>query len=598
MGLHRSVWQFRWASLGLIALSMYSGLGLAQSKPRVQPPQPNPSQQDNLTRVFDSQRRAAESVPEVRIEETPIFRSHVNQVLMRVVVRDKKGNLITDLQRDDFQIKDNGRVQVVTSFTATALDGGKGQTASTPAQAESSSTPALPEQRLPARYIAYLFDDLHSYDADLIGTKLAAEKQLRELRPDDRAAVFTTSGRNQVDFTHDIEALVRGVRNVHRWASDKVMTTCPWMNYAFADEIINKNNLGAKNAAIAQTLQCLHLDPEKAGTVMQVEMLVVSTARQQIILGEHDSKLALLSLDSIAARMSTIPGQRIIVLASPGYFVADDQFTYLQNALERAVRWNVVIHTLDIRGLYVDPAFDAEMQFSPRQGMYMSDSARRQGEVLGTVAYWTGGIWFHNNNDMNLGFRRVSEAPEFFYTLSFTPQKMKFDGSFHKLSASVKRTGGPQVATRRGYFAPRGGTRDDKIAAQQLEQAFFSQDEIQGLSLAVQTQNFKLPNGDKAIDYTARLDAQQLPFRQDKGKNVDTLLVAVGVFDSDGNYLQGIERSIDFQMTQETLDSFLRTGMTLRSQFKVEPGKQFIRIVIREKQHQLLTAKTTSVAVD
>jgi VWFA-related protein len=84
------------------------------------------------------------------------------------------------------------------------------------------------------------------------------------------------------------------------------------------------------------------------------------------------------------------------------------------------------------------------------------DEALAQSDVMAELAYGTGGTFFHNNNDVNEGFRRTADAPEYMYVLGFSPQKL--DGKFHKLkvtlSAEGKSVAGKlTVQARQGYYA-------------------------------------------------------------------------------------------------------------------------------------------------
>jgi VWFA-related protein len=84
------------------------------------------------------------------------------------------------------------------------------------------------------------------------------------------------------------------------------------------------------------------------------------------------------------------------------------------------------------------------------QSQLDNNEAMERSEVLADLAYGTGGIFFHNNNDLKEGFRRTSEPPEFVYVLGFAPQKL--DGKFHKLKVKVAN---PKltVQARQGYYA-------------------------------------------------------------------------------------------------------------------------------------------------
>ena len=114
-------------------------------------------------------------------------------------------------------------------------------------------------------------------------------------------------------------------------------------------------------------------------------------------------------------------------------------------------------------------------------------SARAMGEVMAELAGGTGGTWFHDNNDLDEGFRRTADSPEVVYVLGFSPANLKFDGTYHSLKVSLKAGRQVTVQARRGYYdlKPRAMAPDDGMAG--LRAALFSREESSDIPLEIET---------------------------------------------------------------------------------------------------------------
>jgi VWFA-related protein len=74
--------------------------------------------------------------------------------------------------------------------------------------------------------------------------------------------------------------------------------------------------------------------------------------------------------------------------------------------------------------------------------------------VMAEFADGTGGTYFHNSNDLEGGFKRLTTAPEYVYLLEFSLKDVKPDGTYHRLKVKVDRDG-LKVQARQSYFAPK-----------------------------------------------------------------------------------------------------------------------------------------------
>src|SRR6266404_1724398 len=76
----------------------------------------------------------ANEASEVSTRDTPpTFRVRVNLVLVRVVVRDSNGQIVPNLKKEDFQLSDNRKPQVISTFSTETPESHKVAPTTTPA---------------------------------------------------------------------------------------------------------------------------------------------------------------------------------------------------------------------------------------------------------------------------------------------------------------------------------------------------------------------------------------------------------------------------------------------------------------------------------
>ncbi len=142
---------------------------------------------------------------------------------------------------------------------------------------------------IPERFIAFVFDDVGIREpADLAQIRDAATRQMETLKPSDRAAVLTSSCRVLLDFTDD-------------------------------------------RAKLKETVARMAFRPVPVCRVGPAQVLQLTVMEQLI------------------RRMALLPGQRSIVLISPGFYVGHDRTAEEAELIELAIRSRVLIDALDGR---------------------------------------------------------------------------------------------------------------------------------------------------------------------------------------------------------------------------------------------------------
>jgi VWFA-related protein len=422
------------------AATMESAAQLRGEQQRIQ------SQSQAIATAQNAAAAVADDTPRTRL------RVNVRLVPVSVVLRDGKGHAVGNMGQDNFRLFDEGRPQVITQFSLeTAAPNIPAEPARATLRAQGSVEPDA-NRNPPAaaeRATAYLFDDVHLSFQELGGARDAAARHLGALKAGERAAVFTTSGAVLVDFTDDRETLLASLRQLkpHAILPD---SDCPPISYYMADLMLNKSDSEATSVAVAEAADCA-MRGSFPGP--HAQHLAAAKALEVLNTGNVESKNALVILGSVIRRTGSMAGQRSIVLVSPGFLaLTADMQRDMMEIVDGAARSGIVINTLDAGGLYAggaagsvgDPVFDTA-------------EAQARGDVMAEFASGTGGIFFHNNNNLDEGFRRTADAPEFVYVLGFSPQKL--DGRFHKLKVTVNKAGNVEVQARRGYYAfkPEGG---------------------------------------------------------------------------------------------------------------------------------------------
>jgi VWFA-related protein len=557
--------------------------------------------------------QADNTSPEITTHDSqPTFALHTqrNEVLVRVVVRDANGRAVTRLQKNDFQIFDNGKPQVITNFSvenseAAAPVGGTSVPPNPAPELRGEYAPTIP---MAHRFMALYFDDVHIEFADLARTRDAADHYLAaEMKPGDRVALFTSSGQNQVDFTDDRAKLRDGLlKLLPRPMAAPTSTQCPQIYPYEAYKISEQRDPIAIQVATQDAIYECCGGP--GNPCPQADQNYIETQAGELQREtESETRYALQGLERVCRRMAVLPGQRTIVMVSPGFLVLTENY-FLAEVVDQALRQNVVISTLDARGLYVIiPGGDASERgvvnvqnpsLTGYKAQLQSQSKSMNGDVLTAIAHDTGGVAFANSNDYAAGFQRTGGFAGASYLLAFAPENLKADGSMHTLKVTLASNPAQfTLQARKSYFAPQKDEDPATLAADRLEELVFSPRNSQTIPLRVHTQFFKTGSGDARLSIVADVDISHLQFGKGGGRNLNKLTVVSVLFDTAGNYVDGQEEVLDLKLKDATLAKLREAGMNLKIGFTVKPGTYMVREVVQDSEGDQLSALSSQIDI-
>jgi VWFA-related protein len=565
------------------------------------------------------------SNPAAAQDQAGAIHVRANLVIVRVVVRDAKGNPVSGLARSDFRVFDNKKEQSITHFSAATPAAAGPAVAQKRASSGKESVATKPTPpgiaaTAPQRFTALFFDDYHMQFANLVQIRDAAQRYLdKNLDQGARVAMYSTSGRVHLDFTNDRAKLEQAAAQLQFDLRVEPLSECPPMTDFQAQEIEDNNFMGTGDGgavlasprgsvskataisggsggligplaiagAVAKALNC---SPE--GLRTRASYIADNDRR--------DAETTLKVLNGLVQRMAQTPGgERTIAMVSEGFLNKPQLQEQLNALIDRALHDKVIINALDAVGLY-SPEDRVYAELAPKMARAYAelhvDSVNFDADVMAQVAEGTGGTFIKNDNDFEGGLEKMS-APYMTYVLGFSPAGLKFDGKFHALKVELPNFGTYTVQARRGYFAPKHA--EDLAAAEndELERAVFSQEHMNGLPVQFSAK-FSRPNSQKVkFSVTALLDIRAFRFRRDNDRNLDSVTFMLALFDSDGNYVIGQTRTVNLHISDATLKKLDATGATLTAAVNVKPGSYLVRGVLLDAGSQQLGSASEYITI-
>jgi VWFA-related protein len=583
----------------------------------------------------------------VRNQSAGTLRVATNLVVLRVVVRDTQGKPVEGLQKTDFKLFDQGKEQTITRFEAQSSVELATSSALISTLERTETAMSLPA--FPGKFLALYFDDLNTSEVELAYGREAADHYLSaNLHPQDRVAIFT-SGQMLSDFTSDLKQIRQALSQVHASArtAHQGRLNCPNLSDYQALLITqnpNNQSIDAWKLALDEANQCsASASPPPStqsgsqgasgrggsgapgvsggsgpggnpgqqiatGQILQLAWNIVNQADLQARSNLHQ-------IDQVVRYISQMPGQRTLILVSPGFLSASER-PQLDRITDYALRLQVVISSLDPKGLVSSPRLsDASERYMPSGDILASantvDTGRElyASNVLAEIADGTGGEYYHDNNNLEAEFAALGGSPAY-YLLAFSPTDIEPNGKFHHLRVTLSpEHKGYTIQTRLGYFAPanekeaEAEAKEREVAdtenqlQEQVREAILSDTEIGQFPVRLDVRVTRGQGNTRDLLLSSHLDASSLPFRKDAEHNLNTVMFYFAVFDSNRNLLYGQARQVKVDAVEAQMPGLLDAGINAGVIFQLKPGNYRIREVVTELEERHMAAQSRNVEI-
>jgi VWFA-related protein len=512
-------------------------------------------------------------------QQQPQYRMHVTSelVLVNVVVRDKKGNLIRGLKKEDFTVTEDGKKQEISTFDFENVDA-----LATAGAAEAKVTGAASEANLlrssdsaPVdardRRLMLLFFDFSGMEPEEIERGVDSAKKFvsTKMMPADMIALvsLSTNMRVDLDLTSD---------------KTKVLSVLS----AYASSQGQGYDLGSEGSAEGQA------ETGGAFTADDTDYNTFTADRK------------LLALQAIMQSLGRINQKKSIIYFSNGITQSGvDNQSALRATTAAAVKANVSIYPLDVRGLQAfPPGGEAQNASLHGQSAYngnaifndLNGNANSQ-ETLATLADDTGGKAFFDSNDFGGVFAQVQKDTSAYYVLGFTSSNPAKDGRFRHLKVQLNRQD-VRLEYRSGYYAGRDFqhlNRTDR--EQQLADELDAQLPQTDVAVYAGAHYFRQDDSHYYLGVSLVIPGSQIPFAQAKDKDNATIDI-IGEVLANGKLPVGHQRDT-VKLAVDSAQQVRHKNVQYNTGFVLAPGAYHLKFVVRENQTGRMGTFETDVQV-
>lgn len=529
------------------------------------------------------------------IDQAPLFKTTTHEVVVDVVATKVDGDPALGLGKQDFEIRENGKLQTIDFFEEHTKSGAVLSTPPEmpvmPVGARTNVPPAPPSDAVNV----LLVDTLNTEMQDQAYVRRQVMDFLTKMQPGTRMAIFILGSKLRClqGFTSDTSALLAALND-------------------------QRNGLKGQKSSLLQTRDDRAGDAADLSTLQSMQASSYAIEALQSALADAGARdfgsqasMTFEALMYLGHYLSGVPGRKNLIWFAGSFplviFPTADQLAHLkQNPglpgyVDRAKMTadlftvsQIAVYPISAEGLMIEHIGEADSAGSGTGGgvghlgsqadsvisPYNADARASTIYAMKQLAASTGGKAYYNTNDLDDALKRAIDDGANYYTIGYSPTDRKMDGNYRQIEIKLVH-GKYKLAYRQGYNADNGpapaaqsnvdplapllqlglpgatgilyGVRAEAAAVQPSS----------GGARAGQNPSLNGPVTRYTVDFLVR--GQDLALNPNpQGGRSGKFLLGLKAYDHDGNVLnwEGDVESLDIQPDQ--YDSVQRNGIPAR----------------------------------
>ena len=510
--------------------------------------------------------------------QVPTIKTEVRVVLVDVVVTQGKGEPVTGLRKDDFQVSEDGRPQTISFFEEHT--GGTVSPVTLPPMPPGVYT-NYPMIKTTDSINVLLLDSLNTQATDQVYVRPQMVKYFL-------AALSAPSGARIAIFT-----LGSSLRMVRGFTPDSAASLAALTDPKSGFEAKFQSQLASPNRIVSEQLVC-----------RGIKAPIANAACKDFFAEEDASRTAdralmtLQAFQALAHYLALFPGRKNLMWISDNFplsFFPEANPRGEHRKYQREIRETADLLTADQVAVYPISATGLSGEEATHPDEYGVDGRPirdvhpelLQQIAMDTLAQDTGGKPFYNTNDISLAVKEAISIGSHYYTLTYTPSSRKIDGKFRRIEVKGKDRS-YKLAYRRGYYAEnseaetsaeRNSARDPLLPLMSFGMPAFSEI-LYKVRVAALHGDSNADSAKSLVRYG--LDFAVLPQDVKLGTGADgvrsgELEIAVIAYNSDGKALNAVSRKVPIRILPDVFAKMQSVGFQLHEEMDLPNTEVFLQ---------------------
>jgi len=539
------------------------------------------------------------SLPQQQKEQIPKPAYEVEVVVTNVdvVVTDKKGNRITGLKPENFEIYEDGFLQKMTNFFEV-----KGMEVYTATYDEKEKELRVPPEPLPEKppqpgnKIIFYFDNwhLHPLNRNWSIKKLESfiQNNFSSDESNNQGMIICLGQKLEViqEFTSSQEQLLRALEDVKRYSGQSLLRSR------------TKEDLRKElNRIVADT----SYDNRDSRFASYENAL--SLARNYVEAEQIDLSYSLKSIHAFLDFLIGIEGKKILIYISDGLPInpSEEVFSFLDQAFHRestrmetltydssrqfkelTARCNgneITLYPINAQGLdsmILSADKEAGWDIYSRGSGMVKSGSRTKNEALQLMARDTGGVAILNTNDIESGLEKIEGDLQYYYSLGYVSPHRE-DGAYHTIEVKLVDVEEKyDVRLRHGYMRV---SQEERIKESVTSRLFLMRSS-NPMNIMVQILPVKpMPATNKlylALKILIPIKNITLFYREND--YIGEIKVYIALMDSEGRLSPGHELTEQIKIPAEDYDIAMKSSYPYTAEMYVDPGHYIVSLAIKD----------------